>query len=170
MSSETPGGGNGEGSSAAAPAAATSALHRNCSHPSGRRAGPRALDRPEGRRPGPQVQDHRVGLRLLRGWSWGKRGAEPGQDLPVTAAGPVCPAQDRPLTLSLCRQPGLESPSMGSASTARTRRWCPWPKSSSKTGSGCWVRGGNFDFGRVFLPVPGRGPCLAYSRHSVCVS
>lgn len=28
------------------------------------------------------------------------------------------------------------------ASTAQTRRWCPWPKSSLKTGSGYWVRRG----------------------------
>lgn len=54
---------------------------------------------------------------------------------------------------------------MGSESTAQTKRWCPWPRFSSRTGSGCSVSGAEVNSNRLLCVM---GWCLAHSVHSVC--
>lgn len=48
------------------------------------------------------------------------------------------------------------------ASTAQTRRWCPWPKSSLKTGSGYWVRGGELLGGSQHMEEDAQLVSLSY--------
>lgn len=65
--------------------------------------------------------------------------AKLGLALPIKAPSPVSIPKPA-LILLFCRQPGSGLLLMGFASVAQTRKWWPWPKSSSKTGNGYWVR------------------------------